>query len=199
MLCPLALVELCCNQAGNVLFAVGYDPAKGGNGDSAGCVVIAPPTVPGGKFRVIEKHRWHGMDYEAQAKAIKQITERYNVTYIGIDTTGLGDSVFQLVKKFFPMVTPFNYNPVLKQRMVIKAYDVISKGRLEFDNSWSDLSQAFISIRKTLTASGRQITYEASRSEDISHADIAWAAMHALYNEPLDNSSGTESMMEIYS
>ena len=178
---------------------VGYDPAKGGNGDSAGCVVIAPPAVPGGKFRIIEKHRWHGMDYEAQAKAIKQITERYNVTFIGIDTTGLGDSVFQLVKKFFPMVTPFHYNPVLKQQMVIKAYDVISKGRMEFDSSWSDISQAFICIRKTLTANGRQVTYQASRSEEVSHADIAWATMHALYNEPLDHSSGgNTSTMEIY-
>lgn len=177
---------------------IGYDPAKGGNGDSAGCVVIAPPTVPGGKFRIIEKHRWHGMDYEAQAKAIKKITEQYNVTFIGIDTTGLGDSVFQLVKKFFPMVTPFHYNPVLKQQMVIKAYDVISKGRMEFDNSWSDLSQAFISIRKTLTANGRQVTYQSSRSEDVSHADIAWATMHALYNEPLDHSVGSTSTLEIY-
>ncbi len=30
---------------------IGYDPAKGTqNGDSAGCVVVAPPAVPGGKF-----------------------------------------------------------------------------------------------------------------------------------------------------
>ncbi|MGK5722436.1 terminase large subunit domain-containing protein, partial [Proteus mirabilis] len=35
---------------------VGYDPSKGGeNGDSAGCVVIAPPKVPGGKFRILER------------------------------------------------------------------------------------------------------------------------------------------------
>lgn len=178
---------------------IGYDPAKGAGGDGAGCVVIAPPGVPGGKFRIIEKHRWHGMDYEAQAKAIKQITERYNVTFIGIDTTGLGDAVYQLVKQFFPMVTAFHYNPVLKQQMVIKAYDVISKGRLEFDTSWSDLSQAFISIRKTMTANGRQITYQSSRSDEVSHADIAWATMHALYNEPVDHSCANTSTLEIYS
>lgn len=36
---------------------IGNDPAKGTqNGDSAGCVVMAPPTVPGGKFRILE---WH--------------------------------------------------------------------------------------------------------------------------------------------
>ncbi len=38
---------------------IGYDPAKGTqNGDSAGCVVIAPPSVPGGKFRILERHQW---------------------------------------------------------------------------------------------------------------------------------------------
>ena len=177
---------------------IGYDPNKGGKGDSAGCIVICPPAVPGGKFRVIEKHRWNGMDFEAQAKAIQDICNKYNVTFIGIDTTGLGEAVYQLVKKFFPQVTPFLYNPVLKSQMVIKAYDVISKGRLEYDAGWTDLAQAFMSIRKTLTASGKQVTYESARSEEISHADIAWAAMHALYNEPLDTSGTSTSTLEIY-
>ena len=101
------------------------------------------------------------------------------------------------MKKFFP-ATPFLYTPSLKAQMVIKAYDVISKGRLEFDAGWTDLAQAFMSIRKTLTASQRQVTYESSRSEETSHADIAWATIHALYNEPLDISDNATSMMEIY-
>jgi hypothetical protein len=42
-----------------------------------------------------------------------------------------------------------------------------------------------MSIRKTMTSSGRSATYEASRTEEASHADIAWATMHALLNEPL--------------
>ncbi|HGN1800928.1 TPA: terminase family protein, partial [Proteus mirabilis] len=63
---------------------VGYDPSKGGeNGDSAGCVVIAPPKVPGGKFRILERHQWRGMDFRAQADAIKKITERFYVEYMG--------------------------------------------------------------------------------------------------------------------
>lgn len=177
---------------------IGYDPAKGGNGDSAGCSVICPPAVPGGKFRVIERHRWSGMDFEAQAKAIQDLFAKYHVTFIGIDVTGLGEAVFQLVKKFFPQVTPFQYNVVLKNQMVIKAYDVISKGRLEYDAGWTDLAQAFMSIRKTVTSNGKQATYESARSEEISHADIAWATMHALYNEPLDTSGDTKSTMEIY-
>ena len=64
---------------------IGYDPAKGGDGDASGCAVIAPPLVAGGKFRVLERHRWYGMDFEAQAKSIHEITKRritsYNVCY----------------------------------------------------------------------------------------------------------------------
>jgi len=179
---------------------IGYDPAKGGAGDSAGCVVLAPPAVPGGKFRVLEKHQWKGMDFEAQAKAIFQMTQRYAVSFIGIDVTGIGEGVYQLVKKFFPAVRPFQYNPVLKGQLVMKAYDVISKGRLEFDAGWTDLAQAFMSIRKTMTASGRMPTYESSRSDEISHADIAWATMHALFNEPLEGATSTNTgFLEIYS
>ena len=178
---------------------VGYDPAKGGLGDSAGCVVLAPPTTPGGKFRMLEKHQWRGMDFEAQANAIEAITRRYNVTYIGVDVTGIGEGVYQLVRKFFPAARAFQYNPAVKGLLVLKAFDVLSKGRFEFDAGWSDVAQSFMSIRKTTTTSGRHVTYQADRSEETSHADLAWAAMHALFNEPLDQARGDQgSFMEIY-
>ncbi len=48
----------------------------------------------------------------------------------------------------------------------------------------TDVTQSFMSIHKTMTSSGRSATYEASRTEEASHADIAWATMHALLNEP---------------
>ncbi len=177
---------------------IGYDPAKGGQGDSAGCVVLAPPAVPGGKFRVLERHRWSGMDFAAQAEAIRQMTLRYNVGYIGIDSTGIGEGVLQLVRQFYPAVTEIQYNPSVKIRMVMKAMDVIDKGRLEFDSGWTDLAQAFMSIRRGVTA-GKMPTFEASRSEETSHADIAWATMQALLHEPLAGATGANtSMMEIF-
>jgi hypothetical protein len=69
---------------------------------------------------------------------------------------------------------------------VLKGLSVIGKGRLEFDAGWTDLAQSFMAIRKTMTASGRKVTYEASRSEETGHADLAWACLHALDNEPLE-------------
>lgn len=179
---------------------VGYDPSKGGeNGDSAGCVVIAPPKVPGGKFRILERHQWRGMDFRAQADAIKKITERFYVEYMGIDTTGIGTGVYQNVVQFFPAAREFIYNPNVKNALVIKAYDVISHGRLEFDAQCVDIIQSFTSIRRTTTGSGNRPTYEASRSEGIGHADLAWATMHALFNEPLTGTTeNSHNIVEIY-
>ncbi|HEM8843760.1 TPA: terminase ATPase subunit family protein [Proteus mirabilis] len=179
---------------------VGYDPSKGDeNGDSAGCVVIAPPKVPGGKFRILERHQWRGMDFRAQADAIKKITERFYVEYMGIDTTGLGHGVYQNVIQFFPTAREFIYNPNVKNALVIKAYDVISHGRLEFDAQCVDIIQSFTSIRRTTTGSGNRPTYEASRSEESGHADLAWATMHALFNEPLTGTTeNSNNIVEIY-
>lgn len=170
---------------------IGYDPSH--TGDSAGCVVVSPPMVEGGKFRVIEKHQWTGMDFAAQAEAIRKMTERYNVTYIGIDATGLGEGVYQLVKQFYPAVVAFKYSIEVKQRLILKMQDVIRRQRLEFDAGWTDLAQSFMAIRKTLTASQRYVTYVADRNDEVSHADIAWATMHAIYNEPLESLGGANS------
>ncbi|HDU7917178.1 TPA: hypothetical protein RGH07_002047 [Serratia marcescens] len=50
-----------------------------------------------------------------------------------------------------------------------------------------------------MTASGSRPTYEASRSEEASHADLAWATMHALFNEPLEGvTAGNSNIVEIF-
>jgi uncharacterized protein YjcR len=170
---------------------IGYDPSH--TGDSAGCAIVSPPMVEGGKFRIIEKHQWTGMDFASQADAIRKMTERYNVTYIGIDATGLGEGVYQLVKQFYPAAVAFKYSIEVKQRLILKMQDVIRRQRLEFDAGWTDLAQSFMAIRKTLTASQRYVTYVADRNDEVSHADIAWATMHAIYNEPLESISGANS------
>ncbi|KFF67237.1 terminase ATPase subunit family protein [Pectobacterium brasiliense] len=167
---------------------IGYDPSH--TGDSAGCVVLAPPQAPGGKFRILERFQWKGMDFAAQADAIKLLTEKYIVEYIGIDATGIGQGVYQLVRGFFPAAREIKYSPEIKTAMVLKAKDTITSGRLEYDTSHTDITQSFMAIRKTMTASGNRTTYEASRSEEISHADVAWATMHALLNEPLTAING---------
>lgn len=179
---------------------IGYDPSEANGGDSAGCAVVAPPVVAGGKFRVLERHQWQGMNFADQAQKIKDLTEKYAVEYIGIDATTVGQGVFQLVREFFPAAREIKYTPEIKTAMVLKAKDTISRGCLEYDTSHTDITAAFMAIRKTMTASGARSTYTASRSEEASHADVAWAIMHALLNEPLTAGSGhgTSNILEFY-
>lgn len=176
---------------GNGRVWVGYDPSA--TGDSAALLVVAPPVGKGGKFRVLEKQQFRGLDFAAQAAAIKAVCDRYNVEYIGIDANGVGIAVLQLVKAFFPGAQAIGYTPADKQRMVLKAYDVIKAHRLEFDAGETTLAQSLMAIRKAVTASGRGITYEAGRTEETGHADLAWALLHTLINEPLEAPHGLGS------
>ncbi len=181
---------------------ISYDPnGNSENGDAAGLVVLAPPSTPGGKFRVIERKQFKGSRFDDQAEAIRKYTKRYRVTTIDIDRTGIGDAVFQLVQTFFPTVTGHLYDAFLKTQMVYKALDVILKGRLEFDADFKDLAGALMSIRRTTTASGRKVTYEASRTKTSGHADLAWALLQSLFNEPIQaaiGGDGGSSSVEIY-
>lgn len=173
---------------GNQRVWIGYDPSS--TGDTAALQVVAPPDTPKGKFRVIETQQFRGLDFGAQDAAIRSVAERYNVEKIDIDHNGVGIAVLQLVQSWFPAAKAVGYTPADKQRMVLKAYDVIKSHRLEFDAGDTQLAAALMAIRKTMTGSGRQVTYEAGRTEETGHADRAWALLHTLINEPLEAPHG---------
>jgi uncharacterized protein YjcR len=179
---------------------LGHDPnaSENGTGDDAALVAIAPPAQLGGKFRILEKQRLRGLDFAAQADAIRAMTAKYRVTKIAIDVTGAGKAVHQLVCKWFPTAEAITYSVQVKSNMVLKAKNVISSGRLEFDAGWLDVMQAFMAIRPEITKHG--VSYVASRAGGVGHADLAWAIMHALYFEPLDITEppGGGSTMEIF-
>lgn len=164
---------------------IGYDPSV--NDDAAGLAVIAPPRVENGKFRLIEHMRLHSKSFAMQAEEIKNMTKKYNVRKISIDTTGVGEAVYQIVRNFFPTVQKIHYNVEVKNLMVQKTQDVIRNGRFEMDHRDRDVVEAFLGIRKDVTKSGRYATYSAGRTEKLGHADIAWAVMHAIYNEPIEH------------
>lgn len=137
--------------------------------------------------------KWRGMDFRALADAIKRLTQQYNVTYIGIDSTDVGHGVYENVKAFFPTVRKFLYNPNVKNALVLKAYGIISYRRLEFDTGHTDIAKSFMVIRRATSAKGNRPTYE------VSHTDLVWATMHAQFNEPLQGeSANTSNIVEIF-
>lgn len=181
---------------GNDPVWIGFDPSR--SIDAASCVVIAPPLKARGKFRIIEKFMWYSESFEYQADQIEDLTKRYNVQQIGIDTTGLGYGVVELVRKFFPHVTPIHYSLETKNAMVTKTKDVIKQKRLQFSTEFVDVVQAFMMIYKTTTDNG-QITYKSRRSSTTGHADVAWAVMHALQFESFTGEEMMgETMVKVY-
>ncbi|WP_444901708.1 terminase large subunit domain-containing protein [Microbulbifer sp. SSSA007] len=176
---------------GNHPVWIGYDPSR--SGDGAAVIVVAPPLKPGGKFRVLEKIVMRNRAWQWQAERIKELTEKYNVNFIGVDCTGPGHGVYEMVQGFFPGVTPITYGISTKTNLVLKAQDVIESGRVEWDAEHTDLPQAFMQIHQTTTGND-QITYAANRTSSTGHADVAWALMHALSNEPLNRQRQTTTV-----
>lgn len=174
----------------------GYDPQESEDGDNAALVIGLPPAGPGGKFRLLEKHQIKG-DFQAQAEFILARLARYNCTYLGIDANGVGAAVYQLLVGKVRGLTKIEYSLESKTAMVMKAQHSFARQRIEFDRGWIDLQSAFLSIKKALTGSGRAVTFKASRTEEVGHADLAWAAMHILINEPLDGQARPKASMEI--
>ncbi|EEX2875338.1 oxidoreductase [Escherichia coli] len=169
---------------------IGYDANGGtGNGDSGAISVIAPPLITGGKFRTIETRQLRGMEFEEQAKAIEDLTFKYNVRHIAIDGTGIGEAVWQLVKKFFPAAVCFIMSLSSKRTLVLKMQQVIRAGRWEYDRSEQALVSAFNAVRK-ITTPGGQITYDTDRARGVSHGDLAWSTMLAVINEPIGRENG---------
>lgn len=182
---------------GNRAVWAGYDPQDSEDGDNAALVIMAPPEREGGMFRILEKHQLRGLDFEQQAEFIRAVLSRYNCTYIGVDATGAGSGVYQLLSKTEKGVVKIEYSLEVKAGMVMKAQNVVRRGRIAFEAGWIDIVSSFISIKKTLTTSGRNVTFKAGRGGGDGHADLAWAIMHVLINEPLDGKEAPKATMEI--
>lgn len=172
----------------------GFDPAR--TGDNSTLVLIAPPLYKVERFRLLAVYHWQGLSFSHQAKQIQELMRRFNITYIGIDITGIGRGVFELVSKFAPReARPIHYSVESKTRLVLKMIDAIERHRIEWSKDAIDevsreraeIIPSFMAIRRTTTKSGGAMTFVAERSEKTGHADIFFATAHAMINEPLDH------------
>src|SRR3546814_478625 len=114
--------------------SIGYDPNKQGRDDAA-LAVVALPDRPGGKFRVLEKIRCNGKDFEGQAEEIKRVAARYNVVDIAIDTTAHGLAVWEHVRKWFPTARKIEYSVLVKAQLVMKGQNLLDRKRTRLNSS----------------------------------------------------------------
>lgn len=163
----------------------GFDPAR--TGDNAAFVLICVPLLKGEPYRVIKVIQWNGLSFTYMAEQIKQIKEKYNIKHIGIDTTGIGYGVYEMVKGFAPReCKPLNYSVETKNRLVLKMIDMVDSKRIAWDRDKKEIATAFLSVKKTTTKKGDQMTFFADRKNNEGHADIFFAIAHAMDNEPLN-------------
>ncbi|HEO9045947.1 TPA: terminase family protein [Enterobacter kobei] len=179
---------------GNREVWAGYDPAR--TGDNSTFVIIAPPEREGERYRVLAIWHWRGLNFTYQAKQIQALKAIFNITHIGIDITGIGRSVYDLVSKFAPReARPIHYSVESKTQLVTKMIDTIEQHRIEWSKDAIDeitreraeIAPSFMAIRRAVTNSGGQMTFVAERSEQTGHADIFFAISHAMINEPIDH------------
>lgn len=175
---------------------LGYDPSR--TRDNATLVVVAPPEKDGEKFRILEKHYWRGLNFAHHVSEIQKIYAKYRVTYIGVDTTGIGAGVFDSISTLYPReATAIHYSVGSKTRLVLKMIDIIEGGRLEFDASHKDIAMSCLAIRRTTTDTGGAVTFKASRDQVTGHADVFFAISHAVINEPLNHAHKRKSTWSI--
>ncbi|AJJ59025.1 terminase [Yersinia pseudotuberculosis] len=171
---------------GNREVWAGYDPAR--SGDTASFVLVAPPQADGEPFRVLHIETWHGFAFKYQVGRIKEYMARYNITHIGIDSTGIGGPVCELVQEFARReVTQIHYSPESKNRLVMKMIDLVEHKRIAWDIEDKSIGASFMAIRHTTTKMGGAMTFVADRSADTGHADRFFAIAHAVINEPINN------------
>ncbi|KGA40399.1 MULTISPECIES: terminase large subunit domain-containing protein [Pectobacterium] len=170
----------------------GYDPAR--SGDLSTFVIIAPPIYEGEKFRVLYIKHWNGMNFRYQANEIKKLFQRYNFTYLGVDVTGIGTGVFENIQHFaMRQAVAIRYGVETKNRLVMKAADVVESRRIEWNKDNTEIAASFMAIRRTTTASGNGMTFVADRSAETGHAEAFFAITHALDNEPLNYENKPQS------
>lgn len=176
---------------GNKPVSIGYDPSRKASGDKASKAKLAVPASNKEKWRVLKREDWKGHNFNFQASRIKDDTKSHNVVFIGIDSTGLGVGVYDLVLDFFPEATPIFYSPQVKTSLVMKGLEVMNSGRFQYDAYDKELTRAFLMIRPSTTPGTGQITYISGRTEEDGHAEAAWSVLNALQYEPIGGESET--------
>ncbi|POZ49891.1 terminase large subunit domain-containing protein [Methylovulum psychrotolerans] len=165
--------------------AIGYDTGVSLKGDAAQRALLGIPIKPKDPFRLLGLRKLQGQNFEFQANRIKEDVENYNVQYIALDLNGLGIGVHEHVQRFYPAVTPLNYSPDNKNRLVMKMLDLINTKRFLMLQRDQDVISSFMLIKKTISNGSGAIIYKTERNAAGGHGDSAWAIINGVSYEPL--------------
>jgi uncharacterized protein YjcR len=170
---------------GNRPVALGYDPSRSEKGDDAQLSVLSIPLTPTEPFRLLRRRSCRGRNFDFQANRIKEDVDLHNVQFIGLDVNGLGVGIVEHVEKFFPRVTAIHYSQEAKNRLIVKALDLINTGRFKLLKRDDAVISSFLMIKQSVSNGNGSITYTTDRSAESGHGDSAWSVINAFSYEPL--------------
>ncbi len=177
-------------KTGNPIY-IGYDPNGGGkSGDSAS---IATGEHRQDRLRIIRSKTFNNQSINWQANIIKTWVKKYKAGFLGIDVTGIGEAVYNLIKNLpkevdWPLtIKRFTYDRTNKIDLILHVERIVAGRKLEFDHREKMILQSFLAIKAAITGAGRS-TIVADRKKGIGHADLFFAIAHLAYNYPIKDS-----------
>ena len=88
------------------------------------------------KFQVLASHRWKG-SWEQQISNVVKMVQKYKVSTLRIDTTGIGDPIYEFIRKTFTQMKmgtrliPFVFTKKSKAQLVNKLLFLAETGQLK--------------------------------------------------------------------
>ncbi|MBU2514528.1 terminase family protein [bacterium] len=168
---------------------VGYDPNGGTSGGDNASIAIGVH-LPNDRLRVFKHIPLIGKSINFQAAAIRDVVQKYRPDFLGIDVTGVGQAVWNVIKGIedevdHPMeVKLFNYSRELKINLVLRLERIVANRQLEIQYDDTLLIQSFLAI-KVGTTDGGNPTIIANRKSLMGHADLFWAIAHLASKFPV--------------
>jgi len=110
-------------------FVIGYNPFRYGAGGTIAVLAVSPADPP--SFRLVHERRLDGMPWMNQAEALREVCATCHPAQVGIDTTGQGWGVWELVRESEEAIVEIVYTEATKRAMADNAATLLAAGRLD--------------------------------------------------------------------
>lgn len=122
---------------------------------------------------------FHNLDYDKQKAMIIDLFRKHNIYHCTIDRTGIGDNLFESLKKLFPgKVTGVWFSAGIKEKMSIHLKNMLQREELLLLKDRT-CAHHYSSIKRTATEKG--FKYDTERNSEHGHADKYWSVALALW------------------
>ena len=107
-----------------------------------------------------------GSDWVSQIETISSEINRWKIGDIRVDSTGLGDVVFDHLLSSGLPVTPFKFSAQSKYQLFQNYYIALENGTVHFPESWDTLKKQLEDISIRPSGNGSYVFYNESNEHD---------------------------------